>query len=117
MKGFITVRKDKNRDTQGFDGMKYSPELIRQLEDPEYAKKADAYERRARKTNKKHHADMQDEVITRNRNGRKGKKKNKKPVWKRILMMLLVLCVVFVAGVFISILSNTTATTFAANTD
>ena len=99
MKGFVTVRKDKNRPTQDFEGMKYSPELIRQLENPEYAKKAEAYEKRARKMNKKNHDDMQDEIITRNSSGRKAKKKDKKKVWRRILLTLLILCVVIVAGV------------------
>ena len=36
-----------NRKTTDFDGMKYSPELIRRLSDPEYARKAEEYERQA----------------------------------------------------------------------
>ena len=96
MKGFVTVRKENNRRTQDFEGMKYSPELIRQLEDPEYAKKAEAYERNARRLNRKNKTDIQDEVISR---GKKSKRKNKKPVWKKVLLTVFVLCVVLVAGI------------------
>ncbi|MBR3756796.1 MAG: LCP family protein [Firmicutes bacterium] len=96
MKGFVTVRKENNRRTQDFEGMKYSPELIRQLEDPEYAKKAEAYERNARRMNRKNKTDIQDEVISR---GKKSKRKNKKPVWKKVLLTVFVLCVVLVAGI------------------
>lgn len=39
----------KSKETCDFKGMKYSPELIRQLEDPEYAKAAEEYERQARR--------------------------------------------------------------------
>ena len=38
-----------SKETYDFKGMKYSPELIRQLEDPEYAKAAEEYERQARR--------------------------------------------------------------------
>lgn len=42
------MRSDK-RKTENFDGMKYSPELIRELENPEFAREADRYEQAARR--------------------------------------------------------------------
>ena len=38
-----------NKKTYDFNGEKYSPELIRKYEDPEYAKAAEKYEREARR--------------------------------------------------------------------
>lgn len=98
MKGFVTVRKGNNRQTQDFEGMKYSPELIRQLEDPEYAKKAEAYEKRARRMRKKNKEDIDEEPITRGKRGGKKKKSGKK-IFIRILLVLLVLCIALVAGI------------------
>ena len=43
------MRSDRNKKTEDFKGMKYSPELIRQLSDPEYTKEAERYEREARR--------------------------------------------------------------------
>jgi len=62
-----------------FEGMKYSPELIRQLEDPEYAKKADEYERQARqqKKNASEPAPVRDEEVVGRRAAKKQAKKGK----------------------------------------
>jgi len=43
------VRSDRNKKTEDFSQMKYSPELIRQLSNPEYEREAERYEREARK--------------------------------------------------------------------
>lgn len=43
------MRSDRNKRTEDFKGMKYSPELIRQLSDPEYTKEAERYERQAQR--------------------------------------------------------------------
>ena len=92
------MRKENNRQTQDFEGMKYSPELIRQLEDPEYAKKAEAYEKSARKMKKKNNEEIEDEPITRGKHGAKKKKAGRK-IFTRILLVFLMLCVALVAGV------------------
>lgn len=42
------MRNNYNRKTEDFKDMKYSPELIRQLSDPEYAKEEERYARQAR---------------------------------------------------------------------
>ena len=44
------MRNDSNRKTEDFKNMKYSPELIRQLSDPEYAKEEERYARQARRS-------------------------------------------------------------------
>lgn len=43
------MRSDRNKKTEDFKGMKYSPELIRQLSDPEYTREAERYEKEARR--------------------------------------------------------------------
>lgn len=50
------MRSNKNRKTYDFNDAKYSPELIRQYENPEYAKAADAYEREARRRKSGRHS-------------------------------------------------------------
>lgn len=101
------MSKNRNRRTQDFAGMKYSPELIRQMENPEYAKKADAYEKEARKSKSQYQDafdyNMDDPGSIR-RNARKGKnKKDKqdkpKKKWKRILLVVLAVLAVLVVGV------------------
>ena len=47
------MRKDRKRRTIDFDGIQYSPELIRKYEDPEYAKAAEEYERQATRRRKR----------------------------------------------------------------
>ncbi len=99
------MSRDHNKRTQDFDGMKYSPELIRQMEDPEYAKKAEAYEKEARKNKKQNKEafdyDYEDPGSIR-RNARKEKQKKDKPkkkVWKRIILIVLIVLVALVAAV------------------
>ena len=60
-----------------FQGMKYSPELIRQLEDPEYAKKADEYEKQARQQKKSASEPVTDEEVVGRRAAKKQAKKGK----------------------------------------
>ena len=57
--------------------MKYSPELIRQLEDPEYAKKADEYEKQARQQKKSASEPVTDEEVVGRRAAKKQAKKGK----------------------------------------
>lgn len=52
-KGDINLRSDK-RKTEDLDGLKYSPELIRQLSDPQYAKEEEQYEYQARRRSARH---------------------------------------------------------------
>ncbi len=80
--------------------MKYSPELIRQLEDPEYAKKADAYEKEARKGKKKTEDSIETEPVVGRRaakkqaNTEKKYKINYKTVIRNVLIVAAVLVVV-----------------------
>lgn len=99
VKGFVTVRRENNRHTQDFEGMKYSPELIRQLEDPEYAKKAEAYEKRARRMKKKNKEDMPEEPPVRGKRGKGKKKKSAKTIIIRVILIILALCIALVAGI------------------
>jgi len=99
------VSRDRNRRTQDFEGMKYSPELIRQMEDPEYAKRADAYEKEARR-NKKQNKESFDynyeDPGSIRRNARKDKpKKNgsKKKLWKRVALAVFAVLIVLVGAV------------------
>lgn len=82
--------------------MKYSPELIRQLEDPEYAKKADEYEKEARKQKKKAGETVSKEPVVGRRaakkNAQKGKSEKKykinyKTVIRNIVIVLAVLVI------------------------
>lgn len=108
--------------------MKYSPELIRQLEDPEYARQAEAYEQEARRQKKKSRVDFDEDFdygmpvvdynmddpgsIRRNareknkkkKRGKRGEKqdkqqKPKKPRWRKILLTILVILVALIAGI------------------
>lgn len=88
--------------------MKYSPELIRELEDPEYAKKAEEYEREARRQKKgnveSEAVSAEDETV-----GRRAAKKNAKAKEKKhkkyrlnvfkLVRNLLIVCVLLIAGV------------------
>ena len=49
LKGDKKVRSKRYKKTYEFKDEKYSPELIRKYEDPEYAKAAEKYERQARR--------------------------------------------------------------------
>lgn len=94
-----------------FEGMKYSPELIRQLEDPEYAKQAEAYEKEARRQKKKAGESIEDEPAVGRRAAKKKAKKGKKykingKTIVRNLVLVLVLLVVGVCGVVWSLTGN-----------
>ena len=83
--------------------MKYSPELIRQLEDPEYAKKADAYEAEARQQKKKAGEPIEESVVGR-RAAKKAAQKTQKQKkyklnWKIVARNVAIVLVVFLAGV------------------
>lgn len=79
--------------------MKYSPELIRQLEDPEYAKKADAYEEEARKQKKQTSAAKADEPGVGRRAAKKqaNKEKKYKINYKTVIRNVLIVAAVLVA--------------------
>lgn len=123
------MSRKSNRRTEDFAGMKYSPELIRQLENPEYARQAEAYELEAR--NRKHSSYHEDDLKydynsdysydydydyaeaaedpasirrnARNKKQKQNKKKNEKKSrnikWKKILRRLLIVLAIFVVGV------------------
>ncbi len=93
MKGFNIVSKKSSRKTQDFGGMKYSPELIRQLEDPKYAKEADAYEKAARRK-KKGKGDTVKPPAGRRAGRKQSDKQPKKPL-KIAIIVLIVLAVLF----------------------
>lgn len=72
------MKSDSSKKTVDFDGMKYSPELIRQLEDPEYAKAADEYEKQAMQEKKnKHKVSVDYKKSTIGQSGKKAKGKTK----------------------------------------
>ena len=87
------MNRRRNGKTEDFDGMKYSPELIRQLEDPEYAKKAAAYEKAARKEKKKNKMDFDDPNMP-----KRSRKKKRRWILPKILLVVLVLLIAAVAG-------------------
>ncbi|MGN0658870.1 MAG: LCP family protein [Emergencia sp.] len=130
------MRSKKYRETCDFKGMKYSPELIRQLEDPEYARAAEEYERQARARKEKEarrasrHPEEQHiyteedlyEEIRRNRamqksegkhsgGGRGGREKKKKYRWNkgkllRNIFALLLILAVAGTGAFFALTRN-----------
>jgi len=100
--------------------MKYSPELIRQLENPEYAKQAEAYEQEARRQKKKNRVGFDEDFVyaddnfdyndprgigrsigEKNKGSKKGKRGNKpkKPVWRKALLIILAVLVALTAGI------------------
>ena len=112
------MSRRNNRRTEDFVGMKYSPELIRQLEDPEYARKAAAYEMEARREKYRSRDDFdysygQDydqgydyedpgsirrNAREQNKKGKRRKAEKPKKPWKKILLILLAIIVAMVAG-------------------
>lgn len=96
--------------------MKYSPELIRQLEDPEYAKEAEKYEKQARRKKAKKQNRVSTDYIAPSgeggRAGRKGKKNGKKKyrlnkfkLFRNILILILILAIAG-TGLFFSLTGN-----------
>lgn len=101
----------KNKETCDFKGMKYSPELIRQLEDPEYAKAADEYERQARREKAQAGRSRRDGGTGRSKSkssGRSGRKKYKwkKRVFLRNILGLVLLIAIAGAGAFFALTGN-----------
>ena len=90
------MSKKDNRRTAEFGDMKYSPELIRQLEDPEYAKKADAYEKEARKRKKRDHDDFDDSHSPQRGSNKRNKKK--KPIWVKLLLAIFIVLIALIAA-------------------
>ena len=121
------MRSDRNKKTTDFDGMKYSPELIRQLSDPEYVKEAEKYERQAQRRKKSQNVknrfseDLISQTDTDTAGGRhsvgrrsatqKNKKIKKKyrfrplKLLKNLVALLLVLFVAF-TGIFYALTGN-----------
>ncbi|MDD4376691.1 MAG: LCP family protein [Eubacteriales bacterium] len=105
-------KNNNNRRTANYEGMKYSPELIRKLEDPEYAKAALEYERQAR-SKKIMHKETGLEVKqpeSGRRSQTKGKRK-KRYIWnkgrtlKNLVILLLIVALV-VTGCFFWLTRN-----------
>ncbi|MGF6375696.1 LCP family protein required for cell wall assembly [Clostridiales Family XIII bacterium PM5-7] len=102
--------RNSNKKTQDFSQMKYSPELIRQLENPEFAKEADKYEKQARKR-KKHGTNgvSTDYVAPTGDGGRRKKQKkyklNKFKLLRNLLILIIILAVAFTA-VFFALTGN-----------
>ncbi|MEE0741049.1 MAG: LCP family protein [Emergencia sp.] len=110
------MRSKKNKITQDFDGMKYSPELIRQLSDPEYAREEERYARQAQRrknsrSNAYYDSDPQGVQTVGRRQKRKGKGSGsgkKKYRWRpgkliRNLLILLLIVAIAGTGVFYSL--------------
>lgn len=106
--------RSKKKITQDFEGMKYSPELIRQLSDPEYVKEEEHYARRAqrRKSSRANaYYDSEPQGVQAGSRRKKGKSSNsrkKKYRWRpgklvRNLLILLVLLLVAGTAVFYSL--------------
>lgn len=77
--------------------MKYSPELIRELEDPEYAKKAEEYEKEARRQKKGTGEEVVGRRAAKNKknDGKKAKKYKFRPL--RLLCTLAIVLAVLIA--------------------
>lgn len=115
LKGDKKVRSKRYKKTYEFKDEKYSPELIRKYEDPEYAKAAEKYERQARRKqtgrSKKRHAASEVTAPTGKgkRSARSTKKKkyrlNKKKLFRNILALVLLLAV-FGSGFFFYLTRN-----------
>ena len=84
-----------NKKTYDFNGEKYSPELIRKYEDPEYAKAAEKYEREARRKKRGQSVPSSAAEPSRTAGRRtKSKKKyrlNKKKLFRNIFVVVLLL--------------------------
>lgn len=108
------MKSDSRKKTVDFDGMKYSPELIRELEDPEFAKAAEEYEKQAKKEKKskpKTSADYKKTEIgePKNKPKRRSKEKtqkkyrlNKFKLIRNIIILLLILFAI-VSAIFFSL--------------
>ncbi len=108
------MRSKRYKKTYEFKDEKYSPELIRKYEDPEYAKAAEKYERQARRrkagSSRKQYA-ARDAAVPQSKGKRgssKTKKKyrwNKKKMFRNLLTLVLLLAVVG-SGLFFFLTRN-----------
>ena len=95
-KGEEEMRSNRyNKKTYDFSGQKYSPELIRKYEDPEYAKAADQYEREARRRKRGSNTSSAGRAVSGAGGGKKKKKYrlNKLKLFRNILIFVLLLAV------------------------
>lgn len=111
------MRSDRYKKTYDFNGEKYSPELIRKYEDPEYAKAAEKYEREARRRSQSSgrsrkrasgKGSAQAKAVGYEKTGARKKKKykwNKKKLFRNILTIVLLLAV-FGTGFFLYLTRN-----------
>lgn len=98
--------RNSNKKTQDFSQMKYSPELIRQLENPEYAKEAEKYEKQARRRKQNRKSSVSTDYVAPTgeggRSGRgkkqKGQKKYRLNKWKLFRNVLVLVLVLAIAG-------------------
>ncbi len=107
-KGEEEMRSNRyNKKTYDFSGQKYSPELIRKYEDPEYAKAADQYEREARRRKRGSNTSSAGRAVSGGRRGKKKKKYrlNKLKLFRNILIFVLLLAV-FASGAFFYLTRN-----------
>lgn len=91
---------NSHKATRDFSNEKYSPELIRQLENPDYAKEAERYERQAKRSKKRASENRASE--NRPSRGQYNKKKyrfNKFAIIRNIIIVILLLIAVLV-GLF-----------------
>ena len=102
LKGDKRVRSKRYKKTYEFKDERYSPELIRKYEDPEYAKAAEKYERQARRRQEgrgKGQTSGNSAAAAGRGKGSGGKKKqkkyrlNKKKLFRNILILVLLLAV------------------------
>lgn len=117
------LRNSKNRKTYDFSDTKYSPELIRQYENPEYAKAAAEYEKNAKKKKKNKNISYSSdepptldefeamlqseygidaEIPERSRHRKKGKKEKKRYKWNKLKIfrnILIVILILMIAAV------------------
>lgn len=116
------MRSDRNKKTEDFKDMKYSPELIRQLSDPQYVEAEERYAREARRRkasqSRRRAADNYEIVDSRSRvakGGRRARNKAGKKVKRyrfrpgklvrNILALVMVLLVAF-TGLFFGLTGN-----------
>ena len=100
-KGEEEMRSNRyNKKTYDFSGQKYSPELIRKYEDPEYSKAADQYEREARRRKRGSNTSSAGRAVSGGRRGKKKYRLNKLKLFRNILIFVLLLAV-FASGVFL----------------
>ena len=97
------MRKNDHEKTKDFTGTEYSPEIIRKLEDPEYAKEADKYEYQALR-----HQNIESSKDSSSRFNDKKKKNckwNKKKVIRNAIIIIALIMVALI-GIFFYLTSH-----------